>query len=161
MKKLFILALLMVVLVVASVAVAADGSGPYQTQLTGRNEVPSVRTQAEGKANFVLSEDGLTLHYTLGVLQLEDTLQGHIHLGPAGMNGPIVVFLYPDAPPPVLIPGFFSGVLAQGEITADDLLGPMAGMTILDLVAQMEAGQTYVNVHTVENPGGEIRGQIR
>ena len=37
----------------------------------------------------------------------------------------------------------------------------MAGMTILDLVAQMEAGQTYVNVHTVENPGGEIRGQIR
>jgi hypothetical protein len=73
----------------------------------------------------------------------------------------VVAFLYPEAPPPILIPGGFSGVLAEGDITAADLRGPLAGLTIQDLVAEMVAGNTYVNVHTVENPGGEIRGQIR
>lgn len=30
-----------------------------------------------------------------------------------------------------------------------------------DLLAAMEAGNTYVNVHSMENPGGEVRGQLR
>ncbi len=33
-------------------------------------------------------------------------------------------------------------------------------MTINDLLDEMQRGNTYVNVHTVANPGGEIRGQI-
>jgi hypothetical protein len=56
--------------------------------------------------------------------------------------------------------GSFTGVLAKGAITEADLTGPMAGKTFQDLAAMVLAGQTYVNVHTVANPNGEIRGQI-
>jgi hypothetical protein len=37
----------------------------------------------------------------------------------------------------------------------------MAGKTVLDLTQSIEVGETYVNVHTEENPNGEIRGQIK
>jgi hypothetical protein len=52
-------------------------------------------------------------------------------------------------------------VLATGTITAADLVGPLAGQPLSALVDAMEAGETYVNVHTSQFPAGEIRGQIR
>ena len=88
---------------------------------------------------------------------LEDVVQAHIHLAFAGANGPVVAFLYG----PVTPSGTTNGVLAEGTITEADLLGPLAGAELGDLIAAMEAGHTYVNVHTLANPGGEIRGQIR
>jgi hypothetical protein len=88
-------------------------------------------------------------------------LMAHIHIGPAGVNGPVVVWLYPEGPPPQLIEGRFDGILAEGVITEADLVGMLAGMTMDDLVAEMLAGNTYVNVHTTQFPGGEIRGQIK
>jgi hypothetical protein len=36
----------------------------------------------------------------------------------------------------------------------------MEGKTLEDLVAAMDSGETYVNVHTAEHPDGEIRGQV-
>jgi hypothetical protein len=72
-----------------------------------------------------------------------------------------VAFLYPDAPPAQLIPGRSNGVLAEGVITADDLIGPLAGQSLDDLLDQIRAGNVYVNVHTTQFPGGEVRGQIR
>jgi CHRD domain len=50
--------------------------------------------------------------------------------------------------------------IAQGTITAGKLVGPLKGKTIDDLVEQIRAGKTYVNVHTKEHPDGEIRGTI-
>jgi hypothetical protein len=84
----------------------------------------------------------------------------HIHLGPVGETGPVVVWLYPDGPPPQEIPGRFDGVLAEGTITSENLVGPLAGATLADLIDEIQAGNAYVNVHTVQNPPGEIRGQI-
>ena len=101
------------------------------------------------------------LHYTLIASNIENVLQSHIHLAPAGVNGPVVVWLYPSSPPAVLIPGRFSGVLAEGTITADDLVGPLAGQPLSSLIDEITAGNAYVNVHTSQYPGGEIRGQIR
>jgi hypothetical protein len=39
---------------------------------------------------------------------------------------------------------------------------PVSGTATLtqDEINDLEAGQTYVNVHTAKNPNGEIRGQI-
>ncbi len=72
-----------------------------------------------------------------------------------------MVWLYPSAPPPQLIPGRRDGVLMRGSFTAADLTGPLAGMSIADLVAMLEGGGAYVNVHTLQVPSGEIRGVIR
>jgi CHRD domain len=50
--------------------------------------------------------------------------------------------------------------LAKGAITSADLLGPLEGAMLSDLIDEIEAGNTYVNVHTVEHPDGEIRGRF-
>lgn len=161
MRKITLLVLLAVLLLITGSVAANPGQTNFRAHLSGGEEVPPVSTQAQGQAIFKLSADGNALHYKLIVANLVDTRQAHIHLAMAGTNGPVIAFLYPDAPPPVLIPGRFSGVLARGTITAEDLIGPMEGETIADLVAQINAGNTYVNVHTIANPLGEIRGQIR
>lgn len=149
-------------LVLAAPSMAKTDS-TFRAHLLGANEVqvPAVVTQAQGQALFHLSKDGTALSYRLVVANIDDVLQAHIHLGPAGANGPVVAWLYPSAPPAQLIPGVFNGVLAQGTITAAGLVGPLAGASLSDLLAAMMAGNTYVNVHTSAYPAGEIRGQIR
>jgi hypothetical protein len=57
--------------------------------------------------------------------------------------------------------GLVNGVLAEGKIKANDLKGPLAGKSLSDLVMAMETGLAYANIHTVEFPGGELRGQLR
>ena len=80
--------------------------------------------------------------------------QAHIHIGPADDTGPVAAFLFG------LVEEGVDGVDADGTLTAADLIGPLEGGTIADLVAEMRAGNAYVNVHTVAIPAGEIRGQI-
>ena len=132
----------------------------FRTHAHGGEEVPSVDTRAQGQALFQLSRDGETLSYKLIVANIVDVTMAHIHLAPAGETGDVVVWLYPSAPPPALIPGRTDGVLAEGEIDAADLVGPLAGMDLDELVAVLRSGDAYVNVHTEANPPGEIRGQI-
>lgn len=133
----------------------------FRTHLSGDNEVPAVETNAQGQVTFKVSKDGSSIDYKLIVSNIENVLMAHIHLAPAGVNGPVVVWLYPDAPPPQLIEGRFQGVLAEGTFTADNLVGPLAGESLADLIEEIMAGNTYVNVHTTQNPGGEVRGQIQ
>jgi len=133
----------------------------FTAQLTGAQEVPPVKTAATGNATFNLSPDGKSLHCQLKVTNLSDITMAHIHLGPAGKNGPVAVWLYPmSGPPPVLKPGSFTGILADGTITAKNLAGPLKGKPLSALVKDMQAARAYVNVHTKAHPEGEIRGQI-
>jgi hypothetical protein len=133
----------------------------FTTHLTGDEEVPEpAQTNATGQAIFNLKNNGTELHYKLIVANIEDVFMAHIHLAPEGQNGPVVVWLYPDNPPPLLIPGPTNGILAEGVISADDLVGPFAGLTLEALVEAFKAGNCYVNVHTLTFPAGEIRGQI-
>ena len=82
--------------------------------------------------------------------------------------GPVVAFLYGTVPPGG---GPERGVLSTGTITASNLIGPLAGHPLSDLVAAIIDGMAYVNVHTDDGvapantgpgdfPGGEIRGQM-
>lgn len=129
--------------------------------LAGEYQDPPVQTPAHGLAVFARSRDGDALRYTLLVANITDVTMAHIHLGTAGEDGPIVAWLYPaEGQSPRLIEGQFSGVLAEATVTADDLVGPLEGEPMEELIAAMNAGTAYVNVHTEAHPGGAIRGQI-
>jgi hypothetical protein len=52
------------------------------------------------------------------------------------------------------------GVMETGTITADRLEGPMEGKPISELALAAAYGSLYINIHTKQNPNGEIRGQI-
>ena len=134
----------------------------FVANLSGINEVPdTVHTRATGQALFRFNLDTTKIHYKLSVTGLDSVLMAHVHLGLADENGDHIAWLYPDSGmAPKLIPGPENGVLAEGLITAKDLIGPMQGKTIEDLKGLMLKDSTYVQVHTSKYPEGEIRGQI-
>ena len=153
-----VLTLAALLLAVTATSVAAKGVVThYGARLSGGNEVPAVDTDAWGFAQFKLNKDGTALTYRLFAIGLEDGTASHIHLGAPGANGGVVVWLFG----PVAGGTDVNGIAAKGEITAEDLVGALAGMPLSALVEQIEAGNAYVNFHTVANPGGEIRGQIQ
>ena len=133
----------------------------FRAHLSGDEEVPPADTKATGEAIFRLNKEDGSLYYKLIVANIENVRMAHIHMAEAGTNGGVVAWLYPSSAPPVLIPGRFQGVLAEGVITADNLTGALAGASLDDLLQAMKQEKTYVNVHTNQFPGGEIRGQIK
>lgn len=146
---------------------ATSDSHNFVAVLSGAQEVPPNDSAARGQTKFQLSQDGTALHYRLVVANIENVTQAHIHCAAAGVNGPVVAFLYPEAPPAELIPGRTDGVLAEGTITAEDVIprpdsaecpGGVSGLN--DLLGKIRSEDAYANVHTSQYPGGEIRGQI-
>lgn len=166
MRKLIVFGLSLGLLTLAGTALAKD----FKTGgLNGGEEVPARDTNARGNALFSLSDDGLTLSFKLIVANIDNVVASHIHIGPAGVNGPVVLFLYGPVPAGG---GTLNGVIAEGTATGANLVGPLAGQPLSALIAHMTAGNAYVNVHTNDGvapantgpgdfPGGEIRGQIR
>jgi len=138
----------------ASLGMAA--SHGYKAMLTGKDIVPSVETQATGEAIFTLSKDGKELTYTLTVKDIEGATAAHIHAGNKGENGGPLAGLFAGPKKE----GMFSGEIAKGTITDKNLMGPLAGKKVKDLVKVIKDGGAYVNIHTEKNPNGEIRGQI-
>ena len=128
----------------------------FITELTGFEEVPPVNnTSAIGVAEFKLGQDNIM--YIVNVTDIENVTAAHIHSGQVGENGPIVITLFKEDTPTTAMT---TGVLSEGNITATNLEGPMAGQLLSNLTSAMQNEQTYVNVHTQQNPNGEIRGQI-
>lgn len=127
----------------------------FRTHLSGDEEVPPVETRAQGQANFQLRESGDELRFKVIVANIEDVVAAHVHCAPSGQNGPVGVTLFSGGPTSE------NGILAEGTITAPDPENGCGWATVDDVVDAMRSGGTYVNVHTVTNPGGEIRGQIR
>jgi hypothetical protein len=132
--------------------------------LSGADEVPPVTTPATGSATLSLSGDQIT--YTVNVANLQDAVVAHIHIAPAGENGPVRLNLCGTGDPqPACTSG--TGVLATG--TNGTTVGSPA-ITFDSLLSAMRTGGAYVNVHTSStdctpgdpgcNPGGEIRGQV-
>lgn len=141
----------------ASAAVMTHGKEKVSIKLS---HVPKVKTRATADAAFTLSPDGNTLHYRLKVGKIRDASMGHIHaVADDGTPGAILVWLYPTkGETPEVRKGKFSGSLAEGNITADRLEGPMKGGTVKDLYEKIENGKAGVAVHTEKNPGGELWG---
>jgi hypothetical protein len=133
-------------------------------------------SRAQGQAIFRVSKDGSSVDFRLIAANIDNVIMAHIHCGPAGVNGPIRMWLYPvigptGAPGPSGS-GPHDGVLNSGTFSPTGVVCPASAvgqeMPLLDAI---RAGLTYVNVHTNDGvsptntgpgdfPGGEIRGQI-
>jgi hypothetical protein len=151
--------------VLAMTFLGASGAGAaeqvYTAKLDGASEVPRMQSKSTAEATFTVSSDGTKIAYTVTVHDLSDITMAHIHLGTAGKNGPVVVWLYPASGKPKLIRGQDNGELATGEITAASLQGPESGKALSVLLKAIQAGDAYVNIHTAEHKTGEIRGQLK
>ena len=135
-------------------AVPSEGQQKFSAHLSGDQEVPPVQTNASGTAWF--KSNGDKFEFELNVTDLQGITMAHIHNGKQGEIGPPVLPLYKSESPTILM----NGKLASGNITANMLEGPMASKQIANLNTAMKNSETYVNIHTQQNPNGEIRGQI-
>jgi hypothetical protein len=167
------------VLGLAVVTAAAAGlNRNWSVHANGSQEVPPRDSKGQAQAIFHLAKDGESIDYKLIAANIENVFMAHIHMVPdapaPGVNGPIVVWLYPSTTPGVQAPlggGRIQGVIAQGTIEASALTGPLGGHPLSDLIDAMRTGHAYVNLHTNDGvgavntgpgdfPGGEIRADI-
>jgi hypothetical protein len=130
---------------------------PYDAPLSGENEVPPVETSATGEGEFTVPAND-TMKYRVNITGISNASAAHIHMAKAGENGEVIVDLLNT--PTSKDKDTAYGMIFRGNLTDSSLKGPMQGKTIADLVAAMDAGDTYVNVHTAAHPDGEVRGQI-
>jgi hypothetical protein len=145
-------------IVLNSVKVQAQEGQTFSASLSGKDEVPPTESNSTGTAKFQVDENSSQVSYWVNVTGIKKINQAHIHNGTEGQNGDIVVTLTKnksakgnDGPPNI---GF------SGNITKDDLQGPLKDKELTDLVSLMSDGNAYVNVHTDKYPDGAIRGQI-
>lgn len=113
------------------------GAVRFAFHLSGDQEVPSLASPSRGGCAGLLDAGAaeLTLLCTHDVT---DATVMHVHRGAAGVNGPVVFDL--------------------GDPTSP-VQATWSGISPMDL-ADLLAGNLYVNIHTSGRPTGEIRGQI-
>lgn len=129
----------------------------FTAKLFGDMEVPPIRTNATGWAVFrpLLNEN--LVSYSLNVTDIVNVTAAHIHSGRQGYDGPIVVTLFESDLPMKRI---VSGLMSEGNLTTDNLEGPLVSKQLSDLLSSMQSMELFVNVRTTQYPDGEIRGQI-
>jgi len=131
-------------LVLAAAAVLALGSvaafgKDVKVNLTGAEETPAVTTSASGHGTIKIAKDK-SVSGTIETTGLEGTM-AHIHLGAAGEAGPPII------------------TLTKGE--GGKWTVPAGSKLTDEQEAAFKAGKLYVNVHSAEHKGGEIRGQLK
>jgi hypothetical protein len=125
--------------------------------LNGANETPTaLNTGAFGSATVTVDLTARTVTYVVDVFNLPSGVSAsHIHAGAAGTSGPVVVNFAP--PVPASNDFRFSGTVKDTEF----VLRPDQGIRSADDMFQaILGGNSYVNVHSSVNGGGEIRGQL-
>ena len=126
----------------------------YSAVLNPAQEVtgPQVPGRGQGDA-AAISLDGDRLIFRMRTRNLSGPIvAAHFHNAQAGANGPVVVNLADG----------LDGDRVRLTVTAAQVVGPLADAAdpMLALLNELAAGNIYINVHTAENPAGEIRGQL-
>jgi len=112
-------------------------------KIDGAQQVPSITTNASGVAGLTLNNAHDTLCVNINFTGLTGAANGlHIHEAAIGVNGPVVFDLTP----------FITGNKVSAVITGSTLSQ--------SFISKLLSGSYYINIHTVANPGGEIRGQL-
>lgn len=164
LKVIFLVALV-ALLALPSATVPAASDNRLRAKLSGYEETPlSISSPASGRFRARIREDAKVIEFELAYEGLPTTvLFAHVHFGRPWVTGGVSAFLCGGGPRP-LPPCPSPGGTVRGTIIPSDVIGP-AGQGIAagefdELVAAMRAGATYANLHTMQFPGGEIRGQI-
>jgi CHRD domain-containing protein len=136
--------------------------------LAGANEVPPVASPGTGFAAVVLDPTAQTIQInaTFSGLTSNDTA-AHIHCcAPLGTNAGVATTVpaFPGFPLGVTFGTYVSPVLdlTQPLIYNPAFVTMQGGLSQAEaaLIAGIENEMTYLNIHTMNNPGGEIRGQL-
>lgn len=122
-----------------------------------RGTIAPVATDTSGKFRFKLNKDGTKADIALSVNDGVRIQQAHLHCALAGVNGPIVVFLAGLNAAGYNVDGKW---ISNVTLTDSSISNNLCGDTLSNLASFMRAGMVYVNVHSVANPGGHIRGQV-
>lgn len=105
-----------------------------------------------GTAMFTGSYDDVTNEITVFSMEAmdltSDVTMSHIHLGGIGVNGPVLINFadlgtWSTGPNPVFTPNGVKGILNEADEAA------------------FLSNGTYINIHTGQFPGGEVRGQVQ
>jgi hypothetical protein len=139
-------------------ALAPDASAQTLTaNMNGGEETPILNTGAVGTAEVIVDSQNQEVTVTLRVFNIPTpTTAGHIHIGPAGIAGPVVIN-FPDAL--VGRTGDFAMTFRAGP--NQFVARPAIGInTMQDAIQAILNGNAYVNIHTQQFPAGEIRGQL-
>lgn len=160
LKRIFLTGTLILALGITLPARAA--SITYTAILSGANEVPPHAVPGTGAATFILTGDSLFINLSFSGLT-GPAAAGHIHCCvPIGVNAPVAV---PFAGLPAATSGTYTNTVdltLASTYTAAFITA--SGGTVADaetaIIAGLNSGNTYANLHTAEFPGGEIRGQI-
>jgi hypothetical protein len=125
--------------------------------LLGKNENPPNGSPGTGFIQVDFNDakpNQLHVHEVFSGLVANDTA-AHIHIAPLGVNGPVVLPFSPASGFPVgVTSGTYDATLTDQDINV------ASGFTFAQLIAAIEAGDAYANVHSTTFPGGEIRGQL-
>ena len=135
----------------------AGADESFQARLTGDQEVPPVATDTTGRFEILVNKDQTEGEYTLRVESGVRVTQSHFHCGPAGVNGPIVVFLAGFHVAGWDVDGKW---VSNATITNANVINTACGATLAAIFEQARNGNVYVNVHSVAHPGGVARGQL-
>jgi hypothetical protein len=151
MRHIAILVSLVTALVAASVAYAQEQK--FEAELSGAAERPNpVDTEGVGDAKFEFGETSAQFELKWDDLTTP-AFAAHIHCGSTEEAGPVGVTLF--AGPPRDTEGE-----VQGTFSGPDPGNRCGWVDLADVLAAIEAGDAYVNVHTTRFGGGEIRGQV-
>jgi len=147
---------------------SASFSGFQEVGGLGAGETGAIFSQGKGTLELDLNRRDSTLTFRLSYSGLgSNVTQAHIHFGKIHVAGGIMVFLCSNlaAPPPGTQACPLNSGTVSGTIMPVSVIGPAAqGVTVGNfdaLVAALTSNTAYGNIHTVNFPAGEIRGQIR
>jgi hypothetical protein len=129
----------------------------FTANLHGGNEVPGISTGSAGTAVVTWNTTTKAGTYRVDVYNMPvATTASHIHAGAAGVNGPVIVnFTVPAG-------GISNDYALSGTFGCTDVVvrAPQGINSCEDFEQAIMLGNTYVNVHSTVNGGGEIRGQL-
>jgi hypothetical protein len=164
-------ALMMIAVLVLPSSGANAAPMAFTALLSGANEVPAIVSPGTGLATVILDAAAQTLQINVTFSGLtSNTVAAHIHCcAPLGTNAGVATTVPAFPGFPIQPSGVTSGTyISQVFDLTQPLIYNPAFVTLRGGLAQAEAaliagiigGQTYLNIHTVNFPGGEIRGQL-